>query len=75
MPRYFFNVRDGKDLPDLHGHVFQDDTSAEREAVIASGEMLTDLGGEFWNHGEWIMTVVDETGRKVCSLAFQGLRP
>jgi hypothetical protein len=40
MPRYFFNVLDGQDLPDLEGTVLPTPDAARVMAVFTSSEML-----------------------------------
>jgi hypothetical protein len=40
MPRYFFNVYDGKDLPDSEGIELAGRNEAHRQAIITAGEML-----------------------------------
>ena len=48
MPRYFFHVHDGKDIPDHDGVELSGPEEARSQAVSATGEALKDLGGEFW---------------------------
>jgi hypothetical protein len=72
MPRYYFHVRDGKDMPDEIGTEYTDDNAARAAAVTGTGELLKDLGGEFWNSGEWLMRVVREDGEQICMLTFTG---
>ena len=48
MPRYFFNVHDGKDLPDDSGTELGDSDAAHREAIVAAGEMLKETGRSSW---------------------------
>lgn len=72
MPRYFFHISDGKDLPDEDGTELPDLAHAREQAVIAAGEAIRDAGSRFWNHGEWGMQVVDERGEPVCTLRFVG---
>jgi hypothetical protein len=43
---------------------------ARAETIVVSGEMLKDLGGAFWNNGQWQVRVEDERGNKVCALTF-----
>ena len=62
MPRYFFHVIDGKEMLDTVGTVLAGEAEARAEAIVVSGEMLKDLGGTFWNHGEWQVRVEDEAG-------------
>lgn len=74
MPRYFFHVEDGKDIPDEDGVVLSGPDEACNQAVIVCGEMLRELGGDFWNGEDWIMRVTDDQGAPVCELKFSGIR-
>jgi hypothetical protein len=68
MPRYFFHVHDGRDMPDQEGVALADDDEARANAITAAAEALRDLGGRFWRHPEWQMHVTDEQGTTVCNL-------
>jgi hypothetical protein len=68
MPRYFFNVRDGHNLPDTVGTEFASPEEARAQAVVAAGEAIRDSGAAFWKRGEWEMHVSEEGGAPVCSL-------
>jgi hypothetical protein len=70
MPRYFFHVQDGQDLPDEGGTSFTGVEGARAAAVIAAGEALKELGARFWRHAHWRMHVTDEQGATVCDLRF-----
>ena len=70
MPRYFFHVIDGKEIIDNEGTMLAGVDEARAEAIVVSGEMLRDLGGKFWGHGQWQIRVTDEAGEKVCALTF-----
>ena len=72
MPKYFFHVRDGRDLPDTEGSDFPDDTAARDEAMEAGAQILADLGPRLWASGDWQMRVVDDKGRAVATLSFIG---
>ena len=72
MPRYFFNVHDGRDMPDETGTVVPDIKAARSQAVITAGERLRDLDGEFWGAPEWRMEVKNEHGAKVCAVVIHG---
>ena len=74
MPRYFFHVIDGKEMLDTVGTVLAGEAEARTEAIVVSGEMLKDLGGAFWNNGQWQVPVEDEAGKKVCALTFSAHR-
>lgn len=74
MPRYFFHVHDGKDIPDHDGVELSGPEEARSQAVIATGEALKDLDGEFWESEVWTMTVKDQQGKIVCELKFSGTR-
>lgn len=70
MPRYFFDVHDGKDLPDIDGTELADRDAAHMEAVAAAGEMLKETGRRFLHGSFWEMHVTDEAGKTVCRLRF-----
>jgi hypothetical protein len=72
MPRFFFNIRDGREIPDKGGTVLPDADAARRSAVVAMGEAIKDYSHDFWGHPEWEMHVVDEGGGTVCRLRFSG---
>ncbi|TNC49556.1 hypothetical protein FHG66_10570 [Rubellimicrobium rubrum] len=72
MPRYFFDVQDGRDLPDEQGTVYADPETARLVAVSTSGEMIAAHAKSFWAHRDWRMHVTDEQGAAVCDLQFTG---
>ena len=53
MPRYFFNVRDGQNLPDHEGTVLANPDAARVMAVFISGEMLKAHAEKFWLDRDW----------------------
>ena len=69
MPRYFFNVHDGEDIPDQDGSELPDLDAVRVEALRAAGEMLPD-SARFWKGQEWLMVVADEAGAPVMTLRF-----
>jgi hypothetical protein len=74
LPRYFFHVIDGHETLDTVGTVLAGEAEARAEAIVVSGEMLRDLGGKFWNTGEWQVRVEDKAGNRVCALTFSAAR-
>ena len=72
MPRYFFNVKDGRDMPDHDGLELADPAAARVMAVFTSGEMLRAHAESFWNDRDWQMNVTDDQGATVCHLRFSG---
>ena len=72
MPLYFFHVRDGKSGPDTEGSELPDDAAARQEAISAASETVGELGKKFWDGGDWILQVVEHTGRLVMTLRFSG---
>jgi hypothetical protein len=70
MPRYFFHVADGADMPDHEGTVLSGIPAARDEAIRTAGEIIKDEGGKFWNGAEWEMTVKNEAGESVLTLRF-----
>ena len=75
MPRFFFNVRDGKGFPDAEGVEFADASAACGEAVTLAGEILRDVNGKMSEGGDWPLDVSDAAGNRVCSLRFSVTRP
>ncbi len=73
MPRYFFHVHDGRDIPDDIGTDLAGPDEARTIAVTAMGEAVKDLGAEFWKSAEWWMNVIDEQGATVCTLSIKGV--
>jgi len=51
MPRYYFNLKDGRESLDDVGSEFPDIHAARREAVRYSGEVLRDGGGRLFGRG------------------------
>ena len=57
MSRYYFDIIDGQDLPDLQGSEWPDIAAARIEAVRYSAEVLKEMPERFWNAEAWTMTV------------------
>jgi hypothetical protein len=75
MPRYFFHIHDGEDLPDTDGTELPDLETARNEAVRVAGHVLTHIGAKFWDqeHGsEWTLDIADEQGTILAKLRFSG---
>ena len=72
MARYFFHVKDSAVSLDDDGVEFSSLSEARAQAVVAAGEAIRDLGGQFWPSEAWHMWVTDETGATVCTLDFSG---
>ena len=70
MPRYFFDIRDGEDLPDRHGSEHADLAAARVESIRYSGEVLREMPERFWNAEEWTMTVSDARRVPLFTLKF-----
>jgi hypothetical protein len=70
MPRYFFDVHDGQNIPDVEGVELRDRDAAHREAFHTAGEMLKAADRTFLKADGWEMHVTDEAGKTVCRLKF-----
>jgi hypothetical protein len=79
MPRYFFNVIDGRSIIDNQGSELAGLKEARVEAIQLAGAILRDEGDTFWNGEEWHMNVTDASGQSVLKLHFsaddQGIAP
>ena len=68
MCRYFFHASDADQ--DDEGVVLQDDAAARREAIRATGQMISDMCDHHQMGDSWTMLVVDDVGGRVCELRF-----
>ena len=60
MPRYYFNVRDGRIIHDNEGVELSDLAAARQMAIESSGEILKDgAGPAMWSGQPWHMWVTD----------------
>lgn len=72
MPRYFFNIDDGRSARDIDGIELKDLATAKCEGVKLAGRLICDDAGRFWDRREWGLTVTDSAGLILFSLAFLG---
>ena len=70
MPRYFFNIHDGEELPDADGAELPDLRAARINAVRLAGECLRDHAAKFWSGDKWAMDVTDDRGLRLFTLTF-----
>jgi len=70
MPRYFFHVTDGYSARDTEGTELPDIYAAQDQAIRTSGEILRDMGAEFWNGTEWTLEVTDESDQILFVIRF-----
>jgi hypothetical protein len=65
MPRYYFNLKDGRQSLDHEGSELADIQAARKEAVSLSGAVLRDgAGASLWAGEPWKLWVTDEPGGK-----------
>jgi hypothetical protein len=60
MPRYFFNVFDGRNQVDSDGEELPDKHAAWAEATATAGAILRDMDGRLKPGSTWRMEVTDE---------------
>jgi hypothetical protein len=71
MPRYFFNITQGKlPRPSDEGMELPNDEAAWEEATTACGEMIKELDGKLKAGPDWQMVVTNDAGRKIYRLQF-----
>ncbi len=75
MPRYFFNVIDGKFLVDEEGTECSGMIEVRQQAIAFAGSMLRDEAGKFPSGLEWQMHVTDEAKQTVLKLTFSVEEP
>ncbi|MGZ2412868.1 uncharacterized protein DUF6894 [Sphingomonas sp. F9_3S_D5_B_2] len=72
MPRYHFNVDDDQSHRNEEGVELPSLAEAKCQAVRYAGNLICDRSGDFWDRGEFAMTVTDENGLMLFSLQFIG---
>ena len=72
MPRFYFHIEDGTSIADDVGMELPDVAEAKCEAVRYAGRLICDHAGEFWDAGQWNMTVSDERGLTLFALHLSG---
>ena len=70
MPRFFFNVHDGVNLPDEEGTVLANWHEAQTEAIRVAGEIIADSAKILKLGEDWTMEVTDDTGLVLFRLDF-----
>ena len=70
MPRYYFNVIDGKFLVDEEGTECSSMSVVREEAVAAAGAILKDMAPEYPSGQEWQVHVTDAAKKTVLRLRF-----
>jgi hypothetical protein len=75
MPRYFFHVSDGADLPDNEGSELEDLAAAKRQAAILLGRLMADAPGEVWRGPAWKVEVTDERGLSLFAVQVSVVEP
>lgn len=71
MPRFHFNVYDGKSAIDTEGTELPDWQVAQIEAVRLAGEILKDDAQRVVLGEDWRIEVTDQTGLVLFQLTFQ----
>jgi hypothetical protein len=70
MPRYFFNVIDGFDLPDNQGQELESAGNARRHALQVLSSLFAVLENDPSDH-DWAVTVTDPRGLLLFTLEMQ----
>lgn len=70
MPRFFFNVHDDAQYPDLEGTQLANLNAARDEAVRLAATVLRRRPDQFWSAKKWSMEVCDDFGLLLFALAF-----
>lgn len=68
MPRYFFNVHDGRSELDTEGTELTSRDAAQLAAVQLTGEILQDEPHRQKLGEAWHLEVLDEAGGTVCNV-------
>lgn len=71
MPRFHFNVYDGKSYPDEEGTELPDWVAARIEAISVAGHILKDEAKSIALGDDWRIEVTDDTGLIIFQLTIQ----
>ena len=71
MPRYFFHVLNNKAIIDTEGMELSDIHAVRKMAIRIAGQILHSEGEQFWNDGNWRMSVANESGDICFTLDFR----
>jgi hypothetical protein len=75
MPRYFFNVRYGREsYHDEVGEELPDNVAAWHEATASAGQSIRDLDGRLAPGTDWCLEVVGEDGSTIYSIEVKARR-
>lgn len=70
VPLFYFDIRDGKFIPDVGGEDLPDVEAARLRGAELCQELLTGNPAEFWQGEAWEVVVRDESGLAVFTIAF-----
>ena len=73
MPRYFFNLADGRRERDDQGLELPDDAAAKIAATAFAGEILKDSPRSIWNTGPVRVDVTNATGTLLWTVLTLGI--
>ncbi|WP_156029716.1 DUF6894 family protein [Sphingomonas sp. URHD0057] len=69
MPRFYFHIEDGSGIVDDLGMELSGIAAAKCEALRYASRLICDEAERFWDAGELQMTIADEKGLTLFSLA------
>ncbi|MCE4226573.1 hypothetical protein HCU64_22785 [Methylobacterium sp. C25] len=70
MPRFFFNVQDGRNIVDHKGVELPDWTTARLQAISIVGRILAENPERIAVDEDWVMEVSEDTGLVLFRLDF-----
>lgn len=71
MPRYYFNVIDGRGYADTEGVDLPDVTAAQRFGIRHAGEVLREDAERLRPDADWYLEITDAAGHVVLRLDFR----
>jgi uncharacterized protein DUF6894 len=70
MPRYSFNIVQGKFSKSSVIADYPDNESAQRSALVMFGDLWRDIAFRINEHPEWKMEIEDQSGKPIFRLRF-----
>ena len=72
MLRFYFRIEGDAAHDETEAVELDSVAEAQCEAVRFAGRVICDRAGEFWNSGDWKMTVTDHNGLSLFTLQLIG---
>lgn len=71
LAKYYFDITDGRTIPDINGTELLDVAAVRSHAIGLSSALLGSHSPSFWRGEEWLIEAKDDIGVVLFTLAFR----